>query len=345
MIKQKSLMTKAAAVLLILILPFNILGIITSVISYRNTLRNTEAVISYTLDSCALVLKNKIKNCNTDLYNLINGNDILLEMHAVLNDSAYLIQKHKLFNYLDEQRKTYDTADIFFLYDGGRDDYLQVPSFDRNTVGTRPHFQYIENYDFASARWFLTEDKSQLIRVLYARNMDVYMGTVISTSSFLAAHTDLEGFDTVEFFFDTEETLQRRGMLTFSIKISENVYLSAAVSKRELNGSISFLQYALILFFVIYLALIPVLYRLMKRYMGSPLKRLNEAHAQLEAGNEEYRITEKANSLEFDTAYESFNRMASSLVRPSLALHSAANRSSFFFSFEMARFILARGFL
>ena len=108
--RRKSLMTKAAAVLLILILPFNILGIITSVISYRNTLANTRAVIEYTLDSYNLLLNNKIKNCNSALYSLINNNDILLDMRSARDDSAYQIQRHRLFLDLDGQRRTYDTA-------------------------------------------------------------------------------------------------------------------------------------------------------------------------------------------------------------------------------------------
>ena len=311
--RRKSLMTKAAAVLLILILPFNILGIITSVISYRNTLANTRAVIEYTLDSYNLLLNNKIKNCNSALYSLINNNDILLDMRSARDDSAYQIQRHRLFLDLDGQRRTYDTADVFFVYSEDRDDYLQVPSFDRNTVGTRPHFSYIEDYDYAHAQWFLSEDHTQLLRVLYAGSMNVYLGTVILLPEFLAAHKGMKGFDSLEFFFGDEEVGKKPGVLSFNNRIADGVYLSAEVSTREINGSIDFLQYALILFFILYLALIPVLYQLMKRYMGTPLVHLNDAHAQLTKGNEDYRITEKANSKEFETAYESFNHMAASL--------------------------------
>jgi hypothetical protein len=70
-------------------------------------------------------------------------------MRSARDDSAYQIHRHRLFLDLDEQRRTYDTADVFFVYSEDRDDYLQVPSFDRNTVGTRPHFSYIEDYDYA----------------------------------------------------------------------------------------------------------------------------------------------------------------------------------------------------
>ena len=311
--RRKSLMTKAAVVLLILILPFNILGIITSVISYRNSIANTRAVIEYTLDSYKLLLNNKIKNCNSALFSLINNNEILLDMRSARDDSAYQIRRHRLFVNLDEQRRTYDTADVFFIYAEDRDDYMQVPAFDRNTAGTRPHFSYIENYDYSHAQWFISEDHSQLLRVLYAKSMNVYLGTVILLPEFLAAHKGMKGFDSLELFFGDEEVGKKAGLLTFNTKIDDGVYLSAEVSTREINASINFLQYALILFFVIYLALIPILYQLMKRYMGIPLVHLNDAHAQLTAGNEDYRITEKANSQEFETAYESFNHMASSL--------------------------------
>ena len=53
--KQNSLMTKAAIVLMILILPFNIIGIITSVLSYRASLkiRKLPSLIPWTpMDFC-----------------------------------------------------------------------------------------------------------------------------------------------------------------------------------------------------------------------------------------------------------------------------------------------------
>ena len=309
---QKSLTTRAAVALLILILPFNILGIVTSVISYRNTLRNTEAVISYTLDSYALLLNNRIRNINADLYGLISNNSQLMELSSIRDASSYSIQRYKLFKTLDDTRKTTDTADLFFIYLKDRDDYLQVPAFDGTTVGTRPHFSYIENYDFDSARWFLSEDASQMLRILYVRNQNIYLGAVIDLSAFLSAQR-IEGFSSLAFSFSGEAQAEDSSRLHYHKKVNGSICLNASLSRKELSGSISFLQYALILFFVLYLALIPVLYYLMRKYMVLPLKHLNFAHAQLETGNEDYRIEEKTNSLEFETAYTSFNHMAASL--------------------------------
>lgn len=311
--KQNSLMTKAAIVLMILILPFNIIGIITSVLSYRASLKNTETAISHTLDSYGLLLDNRIRNTNSVLYELTNNNSLLLNMRHSSDESQYRILRYQFFSSFNDQIKTTEVAQSWFFYQTDRDDYIPVPAYTGFTAGSRPWISYIDNYSPEYARWFMSDDHSSLLRILYDNSLHLYCGAVIDLQAFLSDLNGIFDFSSMEYFFEDTEPDKMSGKLLISHKTAANVWLCASVSTRDISGSIGILQYALILFFILYLALIPLLFFLMQKYMGKPLRILNQAHEQLQEGNEDFRIQTAANSSEFSEAYESFNEMASSL--------------------------------
>lgn len=306
-------MTKAAVVLLLLILPFNIIGIVTSLVSYRNSVHSAEALISHSLDSSALVLNNKIHNTNSALYKLTNDSPALNTLYQEKDPSRYQILRYQVLSALINQIRTSDIAETWFLYLQDQDDYIQAPGFTGATAGTRPYYPYIDSYDYSLAQWFFSEDQSQLLRVLYDNSRHLYYGVAINLNAFLSALNKSDNFSSLTYFFTEKEPEAAHGILTFSNKITAGVYLAATVSTQDINGSISFLQYALILLFILYLALIPFLFLLMQKYVEKPLRNLNSAHSQLRDGNEDYRIVSPAESREFEDAYESFNTMASSL--------------------------------
>ncbi len=311
--KLDSLMTKAAVILMILILPFNIIGIITSVLSYRTSLRNAETALTHSLDSYGLLLDNRIRNTNVLLYELTNNNSLLLDMCQSTDDSQYRILRYQFFNTLNDQIKTSEIAESWFFYQTDRDDYIPVPAYTGATAGSRPWSKYIDNYGPEYGRWFLSEDQSGLLRIIYDNRLHLYCGAVIDLQSFLGELNSIYEFRSLEYSFAETEPAEERGKLLIDYKTAADVWLCASVTTRDLNRSISNLTFGLILFFILYLALIPLLYFLMKKYMGNPLRTLNEAHAQLQEGTDGFRIQTQANSAEFDEAYESFNQMASSL--------------------------------
>ena len=311
--KKQSLMTKAAIVLLILILPFNIIGIVTSVISYRNSIQSAENAISHSLDSYGLLLDNRIRNTNSKLYELSNNNSVLFNMCHCRDESQYRILRYQFFTSMNNEIKSSDIAKVWFFYQTDWDDYIPLPAYTGANAGSRPYYPYIENYSPPYGHWFFSEDHTELIRILYDNSLNLYCGAVLDLEAFLAELNGINDFDSLQYSFSETEAETKPRQLILSRKTAANVYLTATVSTNDLNGSISFLQYALFLFFILYLALIPILYSLMRSYMGRPLKKLNEAHAQLQDGNDNYRITEAGNSAEFQEAYQSFNHMASSL--------------------------------
>ena len=58
------------------------------------------------------------------------------------------------------------------------------------------------------------------------------------------------------------------------------------------------------------LLLIPVLYLVISNLLLNPLRLVNQAHKRLQEGDLDYRIQEKANSIEYSYSFLSFNQMA-----------------------------------
>ena len=67
--------------------------------------------------------------------------------------------------------------------------------------------------------------------------------------------------------------------------------------------------YLVILSFLIF----PILSFFFNRYVNAPLANIRNAFAELEKGNDDYRITAVTNLSEFSDTYDSFNRMAEKL--------------------------------
>ena len=311
--KKHSLMTKATLVLLILILPFNVLGIVTSVISYRNSIKSAQMAITHALDSYGLLLDNRIRNTNSLLYELLGTNSTLVRMCHCPDESQYLILRYQFFTSMNEEIKASDIAGSWFFYQTERDDYIPLPAYTGANAGSRPRFSYVESYDPSYGRWFLANEGGELLRVLYDQSLHLYCGAIIDLDGFLSSLGEFQIYPSLSYSFADAPPKEQEGKLILSRKTLAGTYMVASVTTRDLNGSIDSMQYGLFLFFVLYLALIPLLSFLMKRHVGRPLHILNDAHAQLQQGKEDYRITKAADSEEFREAYDSFNRMAGAL--------------------------------
>lgn len=314
-INRDSLMVKALSALLVLVLPFNIIGIVVSVISYNNSVRSAETVISYTLDSHASLLDTMIYNTHSAFYEMTTNNSTFIDLCYAADDSEYQILRYQFINSMNSQIRTANMADTFFIYNQARDDYIQIPNFTAETAGTMPHFQYIENYDSLNSQWILSEDHTEMVRVLYSTSLGIYYGAAIDLEDFLRQFDSMTSYKTLRFSFEEAPGKSTAAEHRFSRQIWDGIYLTASVSAMDLNSTIGLLPIGLILFFILYLALIPCLYLLMKRYVGMPLSRLNFAHLQLRTGHDFYRIAEPGNSMEFSAAYDSFNLMADSLQK------------------------------
>lgn len=312
---KQSLMTKAAALLLILVLPFNIIGIVEALLSYRSAAAGAEQAVSHSVELYSALLDHRISNVDTFLYDMVFTEPAYGEFFGHSEERDHNFYKYRLFHTLKTRMTIANMTDEIFLFGPGRNDYLKLPNYSGPVDGKYPYMEYMEKYDSASSGWFLVEDENRrlLLRIFYDKNYQAYYGACISLEDFAAELEEALALPTLSCAFRTASAPKTAGRIVLNTKVRPGVYLTVDFSARELFKSIDIVQIGLFLFFLLYLLLVPVLIFLMRRYVGQPLSVLNDAHGQLKLGNEDYRIRADANSGDFARAYASFNDMAGSL--------------------------------
>lgn len=312
---KRSLMTKAAALLMILVLPFNIIGIAEALFSYRSAVKSAETAIDHSVELYSSLLDSRITKTDTFLYDMAFTEPAYLQFLGSGNTHDHTYNKYQLFSTLKTRMTIAGLTDDIFLYDVRHDDYLMLPSYSAPADGIYPYMEYMTDYSDAYAKWFLVEDEegSALLRIFHDEGNRAYYGARIALEDFTAEIEQAFRFQTLTCGFFPEEVQAKRGLIVSNTRIRDNIYLTVTISTRELVQSIDFLQTGILLFFILYLLLVPVLILLMKRQVGWPLSVLNAAHRELQAGNDDYRIGVTANSVDFEEAYASFNDMAQSL--------------------------------
>ena len=91
-------------------------------------------------------------------------------------------------------------------------------------------------------------------------------------------------------------------------------FLNGSLSRSEILGGISVFYMVLRAGTFIALLLIPVLYLVISNLLLNPLRLVNQAHKRLQEGDLDYRIQEKANSIEYSYSFLSFNQMADQIT-------------------------------
>lgn len=100
-------------------------------------------------------------------------------------------------------------------------------------------------------------------------------------------------------------------MIAISLPLKKGkAFLNGSLSRSEILGGISVFYMVLRAGTFIALLLIPVLYLVISNLLLNPLRLVNQAHKRLQEGDLDYRIQEKANSIEYSYSFLSFNQMA-----------------------------------
>lgn len=320
-ITPRSLRLKIA-LLLCLILPFNILGLISSKMSYDNALNRVEDMISYTMRSYADILSERLSDADGTLQELVENDTYFITAARQDFSWQYDFSVYQVYLTLENHITSSNSADLFFIYMNQADDLIQVPypsavSYSRGQLGLDSELimNQIRDYSQNIGQWVLIGANNQraLIKTSYDPIFDVYYGSCIELQSTIHDLKSAIDFDTIDFFFSESPQNGTSERIVWNISILDDLYLNALISRNEMGHSISPLQYIIFALFALFLLLVPVLFLLIQHYVITPLNALNLAHDQLAEGNEDYRIDAQPSSAEFGNAFHSFNHMASTL--------------------------------
>lgn len=127
-------------------------------------------------------------------------------------------------------------------------------------------------------------------------------------------------------FLESDENIEHAAGDKEKVVLSadaKKLTLVLTLNKNEIIKMNTFYQRILMVIAVSYLMLIPLLYLYIKRVLIYPLRKINEAHHEIEIGNKDFRLCEAADSKEFMEANQSFNRMADNLNSLKIAVYES----------------------
>lgn len=298
----------------ILVIPLNFVSLAVASIMIHDAQNSIRNSIYATLHNYTMYIDQMITNTENLMYDFSKYNP---EYTAFFSDSdslAYQLARYALASTITEKKQYTTLADYYFFYHEDPEDYMLTP----HNVTVFDDFLFEQNYFSKenlseNMRWHLAdiENRTYLIRTYLTG--DTYYGAIIDLQSILKGIEQSISQPIEKIAFVSEIPFDDN-MLWISAE-SEKAAFSVALCFKPsvLSTGISGVQRALFLIVSLYIILFPVLYLLVRKWTILPLRVLNEAHSQLENGNQEYRIQAEANSPEFQQAYTSFNQMADSI--------------------------------
>lgn len=302
------------AFLAILVIPLNFVSIAVASIMITDARDSIQNSIRMTISNYTETIDEVVVNTRNLMYDFSKYDPEYNAFFTMQDSLDYQLARQALSNTFIEKRQYINLADYCFFYHDDPDDYLLTP---HNT-------QIFDNYFFEHGyfseenrskymHWHIAElnGRSYLTRVYLTDR--TYYGAVIDLTALMSGVENFIGYPVEEISFAPEETSSKDKLWISAKCKATDLTVSLCFNRSILNASISTGKWLLIVAIVLYTILFPVLYLVVRRWTILPLRKLNEAHNQLENGNQEYRILASANSPEFQRAYDSFNGMADSI--------------------------------
>ena len=311
-----SISTKVILVMLAFILPLNILAIHLSQLALNNVMEQTQNSVTNVLENYITDIEERMSNSVALLYTITSNNEDGKIVKKQLGDTDYQFAKYRLHAALLSTLRMAKSADGAFLYMEKLDDKL-IWSLDYSIHSSED----ISNWILSQAQngitpgwhlYYLDEQHSSApILSLFTEHNGVYSGSWLELGTIEKNLKKNLQYDHIDITFTEGSPLDdSEDMVISSYLKKADMYINVTLDTEEINGSILKIYLIFQTVAIVFLLLIPILYLFLRRLLIAPLHEVNHAHQELESGNPEYRIGAKAHSVEFQKAYQSFNRMA-----------------------------------
>lgn len=311
-----SISTKVILFIIALVLPLNLIAIMESN-TVIGTLEEKAKISSQNLaDTYMSQIGVRMANTQSLLYYFLADPDLTKMKLQSENTYDYQSSKLKVLNSIGNMASMTEGGDGYFYYFKKIDDILV---YDGTPSESRQIYQQISELikdqlnNGVKSGWHIYQSNSKQYLLLVANMKDVVYGGWLNLDTIKAKIG--KGFDNNDLSISFTEAKQdmidnERIAVSSGIK---GIYLNISQNRTEIVGGISAYQKVLQTMVFLYLALIPVLFVFLRFLLLRPLKKINYAHRQIQGGNQDFRITDKANSVEYQEAYQSFNQMADNL--------------------------------
>ncbi|MCF0134448.1 MAG: histidine kinase [Blautia sp.] len=322
--RSSSITIKLVLLLVMLILPFNL----TSIYTARQAIENAKRQAELNLDSLAGLsmqqLDDRIEASNNFIYYLEEDNkDFITISESDERDGNYYLAQNRVSTYLSNNVNTNTITDGFFWFREDSDEQYIILTSNSET-GTNLYTLKLEmlqwlknNLSSEYAQWTYADinGKQWLIRVCKHENL--YYGGLFSLDKVASILKEKASLRYLEVWLCSKNEeiagFDDKSIMVDRASEKADLQLLLSIPKKEVYEKLPRIQLISLGMAVLYLLLIPILIFNMHRLVVAPLRRIRNAMSHLKNGEQDYRITLKKSSEEFEVIDETFNEMADNI--------------------------------
>lgn len=310
---------RTIALIVACVLPLNIFVLVDAIRMTDEVKTQVGLSTQNVADAYINTLDNIMENTDYLLYDLTTNNSDMLRLFQQKGDSDYANARYRSFYKMRELTQLRSEGDGLFVYLMDTEDIVLVTntSYDNHREALSEFFSNESNMAL-TRQWHIEEIDGKWWLTRIAMRKNAYYGAVINLDTHLDKLMADLTYETGRAWFSgkgaTGSGSNARAVSIHSLSQKADLALNIEIPDTEILSHLSYTRKGALLLAIIFIFIIPLLYIFMRKMLLNPVKCLNEAHYQLQT-NPDYRIEDHANTLEMDSAYDSFNEMADNIQK------------------------------
>lgn len=311
-----SIYVKVFLVILLLVLPLNVSALLESNKALLMTLNQVCQSQQNLADIRMSELADRMKAATSLMHYFITEDADCIEMcNQEIGQYSYNSAKMKFYVKLKNMVSMTDGADGYIYYMQDADEYLAYGSSKEiNSIQEIVRQEIVQQPEGSQKMvgWhlFIWDDVEYLVYCFF-QNQVVY-GAWMNLSGLREQLCREIGYRNIRVSFAEERMPADYRALTVTSH-AKNIWLGIQLDSQEVYKGLSMYQKGIWVLMFLFILIIPVLYVVLKGMVLQPLEVMNKAHRELQGGNQDYRITERGRAIEYEEAFQGFNRMADNL--------------------------------
>ncbi len=319
--RWNSIAYRMVIVLSLIILPFNIVSLVTVAFTMKDARKQAAVSIENITELTIQQIDSRLSAMNDFFYNLgENQPDFMLYKTQAERDVKIIMAESNLAIYFNTIVSNDAFADVLYWQSEKYDkfyigmDSLTNEQCRKNSTAKAILREFLETDRKKSyAHWSIAEIEGMKWLLKTYMEDDFYYGSLISLDEIEYRLKESAAFPEIKISFVSkkEELPQKNdGICIAKASKNGNFWMQVQIPNSQVYSRLSAVQKLCMGFAVLYILLIPFLIWLIHRMVLRPLKRVNQAMDRLKNGDQDYRITVKKDSEEFISINETFNNMA-----------------------------------
>lgn len=312
--QKQSVTLKIFWIILLLVLPLNIISILTSLELFNRYAQQIQLSMKNITDVYMNTIDFHTEKADLYLYELLNNDlECAILKSPYSSDFEYENAKYRCHNTLSDQMEREEIISGYFLVAGGKhtDCILALKSDLTDFESLQIYINDSRNCD---NKWHLASINGQNLLIRLASEKNFYYGAIVNLDSVQAEMKHQGRYDSQTIFFsENTPNTDKEHILASSVSSRMDVVLSMEVSQKECYRGLPYLNQIFIAVAFLFVIAVPLIYIYMRRLVIQPLNELNKGFHEIKTGNRTYTILKSASTPEFQEAYHSFNEMVTGM--------------------------------